>query len=238
MIVERLFHDPVESHRRQLQTPHALLRSMVVQQVFDQLLQLHAFLPEDFYDFALSRRKRPGSPLDQQLGSFTKRRQRRFQLVRDVPQEQALLLFEFDQPLTQPIEPAAQVFQVRRPADSYVAFELTRAEAPDRLVELADRSRDEEGDPGRKKYTERYRRRELQPEDALRALARASHGLHLAIDQGVARVEHVPRQLRQHQVAFYEGLFVSLRLRFAEQLFIEPLLLVDRVVELVQLRLV
>src|SRR5882672_7716286 len=238
MIVEHLFHDPVESHRRQLQTPHALLSSMVVQQALDQLLQLHAFLPEDFYDFALARRERPGGPLDQQLGSFTKRCQRRFQLVRDVPQEQALLLFALDQPLTQPIEPAAQVFQVRRPADPYVAFELAGAEAPDRLVELADRSRDEKSDPDGEEYAKRYRRRQLQPERALRALARASHGFHLAVDQGVARVEHVPRQLRQHHVAFYERLLVGRRLRFAEQLFVEPLLLVDRVVELVKLRLV
>src|SRR6266849_1902957 len=238
VILEHLFHDPVESHRGQIQAPHALLRSMVVEQALDQLLQLHALLSEDFDDFALSRRERSGSLLDQKLGSFAKRRQRRFQLVRDVPKEQALLLFEFDQPLTQPIEPTAQVFQVRRPADPDVAFELSRAEAPDRLVELADRSRDEEGDPDREEHAERYRRRELQPEDALRALPRAAHGFHLAVDQGIARVEHVPRQARQHQVAFHERLLLSRGLRFAEQLFVEPLLPVDRVVKLVQLRLV
>jgi len=114
MIVEHLFHDPVESHRRQLQTPHALLSSMVVQQALDQLLQCTLFAG-GFLRFRVARRERPGGPLDQQLGSFTKRRQRRFQLVRDVPQEQALLLFELDQPLTQPIEPAAQVFQSAGP---------------------------------------------------------------------------------------------------------------------------
>src|SRR6266853_4246342 len=238
VILEHLFHDPVESHRGQLQAPDALPRSMIVEQALDQLLQLHALLSEDFDDFALSRRERSGSLLDQQLGSFAKRRQRRFQLVRDVPKEQALLLFEFDQPLTQPIEPAAQVFQVRRPADPDVAFELARAEAPDRLVELADRSGDEQGDPDRKEYPQRYRRSELQPQDALRALASAPHRFHLAIDQGVACIEHVPRKLRQHHVAFHERLLVSLRLRSSDQLFVKSLLLVDRFFELVQLRLV
>src|SRR5712664_4511462 len=130
---------------------------MIVEQALDQLLQLHALLLENFDDFALSQRKRTGSAFGEQLGSFAKCRQRRFQLVRYVPQEQALLLLELDQALTQPIEPAAQVFQVRRPADPYVAFELARAEAPNRLVQLADRSRDEEGDPGREEYAERYR---------------------------------------------------------------------------------
>src|SRR5712671_1565259 len=211
---------------------------MIVEQALDQLLQLHALLLENFDDFALSQRKRTGSAFGEQLGSFAKRRQRRFQLVRYVPQEQALLLLELDQTLAQPIEPAAQVFQVRRPSDPDVTFELARAEAPDRLVELADRSGDEQGDPDRQQYPQRYRRSELQPQDALRALTSAAHRFHLPVDQGVACIEHVPRQLRQHHVAFHERLLVSLRLRSAEQLFVKPLLLVDRVVELVQLRLV
>src|SRR5882672_73367 len=238
VIFEHLFHDPVESHRRHLQPPHALLRSMVIQKALDQLLQLHALLPENFDDFAQARRERAGGPLDQQLRSFAKRRQGRLQLVRNVAQEQALLLLEFDQPLSQPVEPAAQVFQVRRPADPDIALELAGAEAPDSLVELADGSSDEERDSDRKEYPERDRRGELQPEDALRARARAPHGFHLAVDQGVARIEHVPRQPRQHQVAFHERLLFGRRLRFAEQLFVERLLLVDGGVELVQLRLV
>src|SRR5258705_7463984 len=138
---------------------------MIVEQALDQLLQLHALLLQDSDDFELARRKRTGSAFGEQLGSFAKRRQRRFQLVRYVSQEQALLLLELDQTLTQPIEPAAQVFQIRRPAHPDVAFELTRAEAPDRLVELADRSGDEKGDPDRKEYPQRYRSSELRSEE-------------------------------------------------------------------------
>src|SRR6267378_7164844 len=168
---------------------------MIIEQALDQLLQLHTLLLEDFDDFALSRRERTGSAFGEQLGSFAKRGQRRFQLVRDVPQEQALLLLELDQALTQPIEPAAEVFQVRGPDDLDVALELAGAQPPNRLIELADRPCDENRDSDREQHAQRDRRRELQPEDALRALAGLTHGFHFAVDQGVARIENVPRQI-------------------------------------------
>jgi len=87
-----------------------------------------------------------------------------------------------------PFEPAAEVFQVRGPHDLDGALELARAQASYRLIELSiglamnivTRSRAARPGNGR---------RELQPQDALRALAGPAHGFHLAVDQGIAGVE-------------------------------------------------
>jgi len=46
-----------------------------------------------------------------------------------------------------------------------------RTEPPDRLIELTDGPRYEKRHPDREEHTQRNRRGELQPEDALRALA-------------------------------------------------------------------
>src|SRR5262245_20423789 len=208
---------------------------MVVEQIFYQALQLRAFLPQDFDDFALPRRERPDCAFDQELGTFTQGGQRRLQLVRDVPQKQALLLLELDESLTQPVEPDSQVFQVGGPDDAYVALEFSRAQAPDRLIELPDGSCDEDSDTDREKDAERYRCRQLQPQDALGALTGLPHRLDFAVDQGVARVEHVPREIRQDHVSPDKRGLVFPRYGLAHQLLVQRLLGVDRVVELPQL---
>jgi len=113
---------------------------MVVQQASIQLLQLRRFLPEDFYDFALARGERPGGPLDQQLDPSRSAVSGVFSSLRGrAAGNKRFCCSSSNQPLTQPIEPAPR-YSGPRAADPLSPSKLARASAPDRLVQLRDRS--------------------------------------------------------------------------------------------------
>ena len=111
-----------------------------------------------------SRRKLAADVVAQELGAFAHRGERRLELVRNVAQEAVLLLLEIVQARAQPFEPLPEVAQVLRAVDLDRVREVGGAHLADRLVELANRPRDQHG--------EQDRQRER---DAAVASARYSH---------------------------------------------------------------
>src|ERR1700675_1217287 len=81
MILDDLVHDAVESQRRQIQTPDALLGAMVIEQVLDQRLKLHALLLQNGDDFPLRSGERSDGSFDQQFRALPQRRERSLQLM-------------------------------------------------------------------------------------------------------------------------------------------------------------
>ena len=98
----------------------------------------------------------------QELRAFAHGGERRLELVRHVAQEARLLLLELGQARAQPFEPLADVAQVLRTVHLDRVREIRRAHLADRLVELADRARDQHGED------DRERDRDRRPSRALR----------------------------------------------------------------------
>ena len=107
----------------------------------------------------------------QQLGALAHRGERRLELVRDVAQEAVLLLLELGEPHAQPFEPLPEVAQVLRAVDVHGLREVGGAHLPDRLVELADRARDQHREHERERDRDADGR-ERQPQPLLAALRR------------------------------------------------------------------
>ena len=118
-------------------------RLMIVQQILDQLLQRQGVFAHDAHNLLLLRRQFAPDAVAQQLGAFAHRGQRRLELVGDVPQKAILLLLELAQPRAQPFETLAEVAHVLRAIDLDRMGKVRPSHLPDRLIELADRSRDQ-----------------------------------------------------------------------------------------------
>ena len=144
-------HDVGQLHRPDRRRLHRA-RLVVREQVLDQLLQRQRVLADDAHDVLLLRRQRAADVVAQELGAFAHRGQRRLELVRDVAQEAVLLLLEIGQPGPQPLEPLPEVAQVLRSVDLDRMGEVGGAQLADRLVELADRSRDQHGEHDRERH--------------------------------------------------------------------------------------
>ncbi len=84
-------------------------------------------------------------PFQQQLRSLADVGQRRLQFVRDVTQESLALLRHLEQPLSQPLDLAAEGLEVRRRTPDVHGFEQAAVpEVADGAVDVADRPADEQ----------------------------------------------------------------------------------------------
>jgi len=116
---------------------------MIGEQVLDQLLQRQRVVPDDAHDVVLFGRQLAAHIVAQQLRALAHRGERRLELVRHVPQESVLLLFEVREARAQPLEPLPEVAQVLRSVAFDAVSEVRRAHAPDREIHLANRARDQ-----------------------------------------------------------------------------------------------
>ena len=143
----------------------------------------------------------PADAVAQQLGAFAHRGQRRLELMRDVAQKTVLLLLELVQARAQPFEPLPEVAHVLRAVDLDRVSKVRPPHLPDRLIELADRSRDQHGEDDRQRQRNRDGR-ERQVEPFLAALRRGLlQALDRALRQLVGRGEQRLRALNQLRVA-------------------------------------
>src|SRR3989338_8728325 len=122
-----------------------------------------------------------------------------------MPQKHLLLLLEFDQPPPQPVETIAKIPQVRRTTDADTAPEFAGAELSNGLVELPDRPRHQDRRRHGDQQPDGYGREKLPPEYALRAFARSPQALDFTVDQPVAQVLDVFRQIGERDIPFDEG---------------------------------
>ena len=99
-----------------------------LQQVLDQSLQMPSALAHDLRDFALLVIEVRGVLIEQQLRAFANRRERCLELVRDAPQEERLLFLELEDAPPQPVETAAKLLEILRPAHLHLFGETARAE--------------------------------------------------------------------------------------------------------------
>ena len=130
---------------------------VIGQQILDQLLQRQRVLAHDAHDLLLFGRQRAADAIAQQLDAFAHRGERRLQLVRHVAQEPRLLLLQVVQARTQPFEALAEVAHVLRTVDLDRMREVGGRHLADRLVELADRPRDQHREQNRQRECDRAR---------------------------------------------------------------------------------
>ena len=187
-------------------------RLVVGEEILDQLLQRQRVLAHDAHDLALLRREVAADVVAQELGALAHRGERGLELVRDVAQEAVLLLLELGEPRAQPFEPLSEIAQVLRTVDLDPVREVGGAHPAYRLVELADRTRDQHREQYRE--SERDRRggqREVEP--LLPALRRdVLQPLDRVLGQPIRSGEHHLRAIGELGVAFRE---LRLRLRRA-----------------------
>ena len=215
--------------------PHRLrlhrARLVVGEEILDQLLQRQRVLADDAHDLPLFRRQLAADVVAQELRAFAHRGERRLELVRDVPQEPVLLLFEIGQARAQPFEALPEVAQVLRSVHFDPVREVGGAHPADRLVELPNRARDQHGEKNRQRERDRRRgEREVQPllpplrRDFLQPLDRA-------LGQLVRRGEHRLRAIGKPRVTVGElRLRVGRSLRHRQEL-VEPALAVGQRIE-------
>src|SRR5690606_20851345 len=129
-----------------LQIGHDLLRLRELQEVLDQLLQIHAVRADDRRDLGLFRQLLVQA-LREELRALPDGRERRLELVRYVSQERQLLVLELLDAAPQPVELAAERLDVAGAADLDRIVELARAEAAKLPANVAHRRRDQHDEP-------------------------------------------------------------------------------------------
>src|SRR5262249_20051078 len=104
----RVADQAVERQRLRCERRGGVQRPLVVEQVLDQALQLHAVVAHDRHDLALGRRERAADLIVEQLGALAERGKGGFQLVREMAQEAVLFGLQLGEPPPQPVEALAQ----------------------------------------------------------------------------------------------------------------------------------
>ena len=108
-----VFHQVHQVHRFASHRAVGLF-SVVVQQLFNQLLQVTTTAVEDLDDLVLLRGQWPGDPVGQQLGTFTHTGQRGFQLMRQMTKKLMPLRLQPRQALAEPDDALAHRAQLAR----------------------------------------------------------------------------------------------------------------------------
>ncbi len=206
-------------------------RLVVREEILDQLLQRQCVLAHDAHDLVLLRRQPAADVVAQELRALAHGSERRLELVRHVAQEPRLLLLELVQARTQPFEPLADVAQVLRTVHFDCVSEIGRAHLADRLVELANRTRDEHGEDNR----QRQRNRDGSERQVEPFLASLRRGLLQALDRTLRKlrrgIEHPLRILDQIGVAVGElGHDLRRALRRIQEL-VQPVLALAQLVK-------
>jgi hypothetical protein len=172
-------------------------RALIVEQVLDQPLQLHAVVAHDGDHLPLRRRQWPTHLIVQQLGPLPQRRERRFEFVRQMAQESVLLRLELDQPAAQPVEALAERLQILGAANLDGAREIRVAELPDGAVELGDRTRDIPREHKRRTQRDGGAEQHQQDQLPLHYLCVGAQAHHLAVRDKIADGQDLVGGFRQ-----------------------------------------
>ena len=108
-----VFHQVHQVHRFASHRAVGLF-SVIVQQLFNQLLQVTATAVEDLDNLLLLRGQGPRDPVGQQLGTFTHTGQRGFQLMRQMAKKLMPLRLQPRQALAEPDDALAHRSQLAR----------------------------------------------------------------------------------------------------------------------------
>ena len=238
VVVGHLAQQVLERDRLPLQCCCRVQRALVVEQILDHALQLHAVFAHDPDDFPLLGRERAAHFVMQQFRALPERGERRLEFVRNVPQKPVLLRLELGEAAPEPVEPVAQVLQVVRPGHPDRPGKIRAAQLPDRGVQFADRTRDDAGKDQRDRHCEGDSDHQEQGHSLAHPLRRRLQPLDLTVGDHVTDREHFVSALGQ--VAGVPGHQPRIELpgRGGHQHIVKRLLLLDRTVERPQLLLV
>src|SRR5688572_20011940 len=118
-------------------------------------------MSQNFGDLALLRGELSHDLVRKKLRAFAQRRQRGLELVRHVAQKAILLLLELGEALSHPVQTLAEVLQVLGSADQNRRAEIGLPQPANRLVDLADRTRDQNREADDQKDHDRKQCEEL-----------------------------------------------------------------------------
>ena len=168
------------------------LFAVVVQQLFNQLLQVAAAAVEDLDDLLLLRRQRSGDPVGQQLGAFTHTGQRGFKLMRQMAKKLMPLRLQPCQALAEPDDALAHRAQLARASKQCrVVQRLPCAQLIDHSFDTFHRADDHAGEKQHQRQAQQKQHQRL-PAEKLAALGNLLLQLLAAgIDHRPGRLDHV-----------------------------------------------
>ena len=169
LVLQHLLDDGAQAELAGLETDAVGLPRAEGEQVLDEPLQLDAVLAQDAGDFALIGVELADSAIHQQFGAFADVGERRFQLVRHVPQKAVAFVCEIEQAAAQPFELAGKALEVHRPGHRDGPREGAAAELADGAIQLAQRPAHGEREPQDRDERHRQQQRRLPPQPAVRA---------------------------------------------------------------------
>ena len=211
-------------------------RLMVVEQVFDQLLEVQCVLAHDADDFLLLRRKLATDAIAQQLRAFAHRSERRLELVGNVAEKLRLLCLELLQTRAQPFQALADVAQVLWSVHFDGMREVRGPHATDRQIELTNGPGDQDGEQNRQRERDRCSgERQVDPGPASfrRGLLQA---LDLALGERAACSKHCLRTFGKCGVTLRERCSRARGALRRLQLRIQSALAIGEFLELRELR--